>query len=170
MTTSRTYRPQSRRSPDPWAPLLVLMSLYLASCSSDVGPARIAIQGTVRVGDVPLANGLIRFIPTGDTTGPAAVANIVDGAYTFSAEDGPIVGSHRVEIESSDKFEFEVDDEQSFAKFAEAGKTRDRKRPANAVPDIYNVRSKLSATVEPNGDPIFDFDLKPGPDVSLTNR
>lgn len=152
------------------AALLVLITLYLASCSGETGPQRIAIQGAVRLGNAPLANGLIRFIPTGETTGPAATSSISDGQYEFSSKDGPIIGTHRVEIESTERFEFAVDDEQAFAKFAESGKTRDRKRPLNPVPEFYNVRSRLTATVERDGDPIFDFDLEPRPDSAVTKR
>lgn len=149
-----------RRPADPWAPLLVLLSLYLASCSSDSGPQRIAVRGAVRLGNVPLANGQIRFIPTEDTTGPAAAASVVDGEYEFTSVDGPVVGTHRVEIESAEKFDFPVDDEQAFAKFAQSGKTRDRKRPLNPVPDIYNVKSTLTRTVAADSESVFDFELQ----------
>jgi hypothetical protein len=158
---------RSRRL-DPWAPLLVLLSLYLASCSGNSGPERVAVQGTIRLGEVPLANGQIRYIPMGETSGPAAVAAITDGQYAFNEADGPIVGTHRIEIESLDRFDFELDDEQAFARSAESGKLR--KRPLNPIPAIYNVKSKLTATVERDGDPIFDFDLDPGPSSSVTRR
>jgi len=142
----------------------VLLSLYLASCSGDHGPQRVAVNGMIRVGEVPLANGHIRYIPTGETSGPAAVATIADGVYQFDEESGPIVGTHRIEIESLDRFDFEVDDEQAFAKAAESGELR--KQPDNAVPTIYNDKSKLTVTVERDGDPTFDFDLEPGPTVT----
>jgi hypothetical protein len=150
------------------APLLVLFTLYLASCSSDSGPQRIAVRGAVRLGNVPLANGQIRFIPTENTKGPAAAASIVDGEYAFTAADGPLVGTHRIEIESADRFDFPIDDEQAFAQFAQSGKNRDRKRPLNPVPDIYNTKSTLTRTVDADSEPVFDFELQPA--TAVTRR
>jgi len=167
MTRSFAFTP-ARRPYDPWAPLLVLLSLYLASCSSNSGPERIAAHGAVSLGNVPLASGQIRFIPTGTTSGPAAAAAIVDGKFAFTEADGPIVGTHRIEIEAADRFDFAVDDEQAFAKFAQSRKARDRKRPLNPVPEIYNVKSTLTRTVQADTDPQFDFELSP--DTAVTKR
>lgn len=152
--------PRSRLLIDVWALLLVLLSLCLSGCSGEQGPQRIAVRGSVRFGAAPLANGQIRFIPTAPTTGPAAAAAIVDGQYAFTEEDGPVVGAHRIEIDSADRFDFEIDDEQAFAKFAETREARDRRRPVNPVPAIYNTSSTLTRTVEPDGEPVFDFVLE----------
>jgi hypothetical protein len=150
------------------AALLVLLTLYPAGCSGGTGPQRIPVRGAVRLGNVPLANGQIRFIPTESTSGPGAAAVIVDGEYAFHSGDGPVVGTHRIEIESAERFDFAIDDEQAFAKFAQSRQARDRRRPLNPVPDVYNTRSTLTRTVDAGSEPVFDFDLQPA--TAVTKR
>jgi hypothetical protein len=141
--------------------LLVLFSLYLASCSGESAPQRIAAHGTVKLDGELLQKGQIRFIPSGDTSGPSAAAPIVDGKYLFTEDDGPIVGTNRIEIEATDYLGFAMDDEQAFAKFAESGGTRDKKRTQNPVPEHYNRHSTLVRTIDADKQPLFDFNLEP---------
>lgn len=158
--------PQSVR---PWAvsrwnaPVLVLFALYVASCSGDVGPERVAVHGAVRLDGAPLPAGQIRFIPTEGTSGPAAAAEIKDGEFAFTEDDGPIVGTHRVEIEATDYLGFAIDDERAFAQFARSGGTRDRRRTQNPVPPEYNRQSKLVRTIDRESEPVIDFELEPAP-------
>jgi hypothetical protein len=144
----------------------VLFALYLASCSSDSGPERVAAHGTVRLGGELLASGQIRFVPSEGATGPAAAASIQNGQYAFSDSDGPIVATHRIEIEATNYLGFEIDDEQAFASFAQSGGTRDRRRTLNPVPQKYNVQSSLTRAVDRDTDPEFDFDLEPATPVT----
>lgn len=148
--------------------LLVPLSLSLSGCGGHEGPQRVAVRGSVQFGAAPLESGQVRFVPQAPTTGPASAAAVVDGEYAFTEADGPVVGTHRIEIESAERFDFPVDDEQAFAKFAESREGRDRRRPVNPVPEIYNTKSTLTRTVESEGEPVFDFVLDEA--QTVTNR
>ncbi len=143
------------------APFLVLFALYLASCSGETGPHRVAAHGTVKLDGELLEAGQIRFVPSGETSGPGAAAPILHGKYAFTELDGPIVGTHRIEIEATDHLGFAIDDEQAFARFAESGGARDKARTRNPVPPQYNRQSTLERTVEADKQPLFDFNLEP---------
>ena len=80
---------------------LVIASLLLG-CGGG-GPERGAIAGKVMLDGQPLPEGWIQFIPTEKTTGPASGAEIRDGEYAITPAQGPVVGSHRVEIHGKRK-------------------------------------------------------------------
>ena len=81
------------------AGILALMTFpLLAGCGHHVGPPRAAVRGEVRVQDVPLKTGVIRFIPTGQTKGPVALTTIKEGRYEFTTSDGPMLGANSIEI------------------------------------------------------------------------
>jgi hypothetical protein len=142
--------------------LLAVLALAIAAgCGGEKGPPRVAVSGSVSLDGQPLSSGVIRFLPTGDTRGPAAAAVIKEGVYELSQSEGPIVGTHRVEIEAADYFGFAIDDEAAFAQNVEKKPSRALKNP---VPEIYNRRSTLSVEVVPDGAQTFDFPLtSPGP-------
>jgi hypothetical protein len=138
---------------------LVLPALALAivsGCGGDDGPARVAVRGSVSLDNQPLAAGVIRFIPTGESSGPAAMAVIKDGVYELEPSEGPIVGTHRVEIEATDYLGFAIDDEAAFAQNVEQKK---RPPPKNPLPEIYNRRSTLTAVIDSDEPHEFDFPL-----------
>ncbi|MFO1041287.1 MAG: hypothetical protein U0941_05840 [Planctomycetaceae bacterium] len=102
--------------------------------------------------------GRIRFIPTDGTHGPVAVASVKNGVYQFSTQNGPVLGRHRVEIESIPDAGFDVDDEAAYAR---AQATRQNvPLPVQTVPMHYNQQSILLATVDPRANRIFDFKLQ----------
>ena len=101
--------------------------------------------GVVQVDQSPLTDGTIRFVPTKDTRGPAAVAVVKDGFFELPAEVGPLVGTHRVEIEAAVKPGFEIDDEAAFAAAMAAGKGPPI--PAQPIPPRYNRSSTLEINV-----------------------
>jgi hypothetical protein len=139
--------------------MAVLLCLMAAGCADDEGPERVAVQGEVRLGGQPLESGQIRFIPNGASVGPSAAATITQGRYEFDAETGPIVGTHRVEIEATNYLGFEMDDERAFAGFAQSGEIRNREKTANPVPARYNTQSTLTRTIEADSETPIDFDL-----------
>lgn len=145
--------------------LAALLCLLGAGCADEEGPERVAVHGTVRLGGEPLASGQIRFIPTDDNAGPAAAATITDGHYEFDDVTGPVVGTHRVEIEATNYLGFEIDDEQAFASFAESGENRNPERTRNPVPPVYNDQSTLTRTVEAGDETVLDFELDPNAKV-----
>lgn len=59
---------------------------------------RSAVQGTVKFDGQPVSQGVIAFIPTGATRGPSTGAEIKAGKYQILADQGPVLGPHRVEI------------------------------------------------------------------------
>ncbi len=142
--------------------------LLSAGCGRDDGPRRVAVHGNVRLANVPLKSGQIRFNPTDGTQGPSAAAAIIDEQYEFTTDDGPLVGTHRVEIEATDYLGFEIDDERAFAEFARSGGTHDRQKTKNPVLERYNIRSTLTRTVDSESEPKLDFDLSP--DQPLASR
>ena len=66
----------------------------VAGCG-DSGPERTTCAGTVTLDGTPLEEGAIAFLPTGDTQGPSAGGEIVNGHY--EVED-VVAGTNRVEI------------------------------------------------------------------------
>jgi hypothetical protein len=139
---------------------LILVIAAYVGCSSSEGPERVAIRGAVTLDGEPLPAGMIRFLPTGATAGPAGVAIIKNGRYQASAEEGPLVGRNRVEIEATDYFRFAIDDE---AAFAAAASKRSTKLPRNPVPAKYNRQSTLTVDIAAGQEKDVDFALKTRP-------
>ena len=138
---------------------LVLMP-FVGGCGGDTkGPPRAAVRGEVRLDDVPLKAGVIRFVPEGSTKGPVALTTIKDGRFTLSASDGPSLGKHSVEIVATpteNPLEGAMDIRTAWAEYAKAKGTR----PVEVrIPARYNQRSTLSVEVKPKGNNAFDFKL-----------
>jgi hypothetical protein len=70
--------------------------------------------------------------------------------------DGPVTGSHRVEIEATDYLGFAIDDESAFAA---AKKDKHTQLTRNPVPEIYNRKSTLVAEITTEGSKPLQFDL-----------
>lgn len=133
---------------------LLLAGAVMCGCAGEPqGPERAHVAGFVSLDGAPLRSGEIRFIPTANTKGPAAVATVTDGAYELGTAEGPIVGSHRVEIDSSDP---EGDDDQAFAAKVSRGE-----KPLDLVPipTVYNRQSILKTEVTKAGNLQLDFPL-----------
>ncbi|MDZ4686744.1 MAG: hypothetical protein SH850_16855 [Planctomycetaceae bacterium] len=134
---------------------LIVMSVI--GCGGADGPTRTPVNGAVLFDGKPMAAGIIRFIPAEGTKGPAAVGAIADGFYEIPKARGPVVGSHRVEIEGQIDLPFEIDDEQAYAKAFQ--QTKGKPLPPQPVPAEYNRQSTLTADVLSDGQTKFDFDL-----------
>jgi hypothetical protein len=139
----------------------LIAALLLSGCGSGDGVSRVPVGGEVSVDGAPMKAGTIRFIPNGATTGPAAVATIKEGKFELPQAEGPVPGSHRVEIEAIDYLDFALDDEQAYAKRAAGGKPM----PKNPIPARYNRQSELTAQLpdEGNRELKFQLDTKAGP-------
>lgn len=84
--------------------VVVVMILSVAGCSKRGDQwSRAAARGNVTLDGVPLDEGTITFFPSGATKGPAAGGPITDGNYEIAAEEGPVVGTNRIEIRSVQK-------------------------------------------------------------------
>lgn len=143
--------------------VLVCGFLLLAGCGggADNSPPRAAVSGTVLLDDQPLKKGVVNFIPTGETKGPMTTAPVENGKYSLSEELGPLVGTHRVEIESRDSGGVAMDDEQAIQRLKQQGVKR---LQVVKVPAAYNTRSQLTATIKAETENQFDFPLSSKPD------
>jgi len=82
------------------SPLWIFSSMLLlavAGCGGD-SLARGSVRGKVTLEGKPIAEGTIIFTPTDGTTGPMAMAQIVNGEYSIQ-QDAPVVGVHAVKIQ-----------------------------------------------------------------------
>ncbi len=79
--------------------ILCLASLLpLVGCGGGSGPERVAVEGKVERSGEPMWGSSISFLPADGNDGPAATANIEDGHYAFTRDNGPVAGPHRVLI------------------------------------------------------------------------
>jgi hypothetical protein len=110
-----------------------MLALTAAGCSPDTTQGTVA--GTVTLDGSPLANGLIRFIPTDGRTA-SADATVVDGEFTAKVP----VGEKRVSISApkvvGKRKMYETPDSPTIDVVEEL------------LPERYNVRSELSITVQ----------------------
>lgn len=114
------------------------------------------VKGTVSYQGKPLETGKIRFIPDGEVVngqvaGKAIFANIKDGSYTITAEDGATVGKNRVEIKS-----YRGSGKMMIASGGEGEKVEE---VVQFIPSQYNSESELSVEIK-EGENTLDFDLK----------
>jgi len=119
---------------------------------------RAEVSGTITFGGQPLREGHITFLPMGDTRGPSSTAKIIDGHYAM-AEDGPVVGRHRVEIRAPRKTGKKVPDLRP-----ENRENPDRPmidQVVESIPVEYNTQSTLTAEIRP-GKNEQNFDLTSG--------
>ena len=125
-------------------------SLVSAGCGSSTTD-RMVVSGNVSYAGQPVQNGMIRFVPAGDTKGAVATALITDGKYQADANGGVVAGTHRVEITgmqpSKQPSRLGV---PSFEKGA--GK--------QYIPEQYNSSSTLAVTIEETPFVSKDFELK----------
>lgn len=101
--------------------------------------------GVVQLDQTPLAAGTIRFVPSGDTRGPATVAPVKDGFFELPADVGPLVGNHRVEIEASVDPGFAIDDEAAY--MAAMAAAKGPPIPSQPIPSRYNRMTTLEVEV-----------------------
>lgn len=137
-----------------------LAFVALAGCGSSNEFPRAAVRGMVLLDGEPLPEGIIRFVPTGATKGPKSFAEIRVGMFKVDEQYGPIVGTHRIEIISTDDGGFPDDDEEAFKRMQEQGITKIDKI---TVPAAYNKRSQLTESVSPEGPNDFKFELSSNP-------
>lgn len=138
---------------------LILASVGLCGCSSvsDAPFERADVSGTVTLDGELLDEGFVRFVPIEGTTGPKVTAPIDRGLFILPPELGPVIGRHRVEIESTDDGGLAMDDEEALERIlAQQGKPRiDIVR----VPAAYNKQSTLTAEISAQTPNDFNFQL-----------
>lgn len=136
----------------------VFCCLFLAGCGGgdEDAPVRAAVAGSVSLDNTPLRQGVIRFIPTGSTQGPKTSILITQGKFSAEGDYGPIVGTHRIEIESTDTAGLAIDDEEALQRLQS---DPPQQLEVVEVPPSYNRQSTLTKTVTAEGPNRFEFTL-----------
>ncbi len=154
----------------PWWPWLrVLLGISVlsvqAACSREEN-GRFRVQGQVSVNGKPLEHGSVLFIPLPPTKGPEAGAVILDGAYDLQAGEGPVAGSHRVEIRAdmTHSYEYDITNPREYLAHGPHAPVR------QPIPPEYNVRSKQEVQVSPTGENVFDFHLQTEEILKTSNK
>ena len=139
----------------------LLITFFAIGCGSGDALNRPAISGFVSVNGDPLKHGLIRFEPQGTTTGPGVMAEIFEGQFCFSKDNGPVPGTHRVEVEATQFQGFAIDNEAAYtAAVMQTGRSPLGRDP---IPAAYNTNSTLTVFVQDSDDQTFPFDLRSKP-------
>jgi len=143
------------------AMFLSAIIMTLNGCGWKSGPARVAIDGVVLVSGAPLKDGRISFIPAEETTGPVAVARVVAGNFRFNSRTGPVVGKHKVRIESILDLGFPLDDERAYANAVrEKADTGESVLPRQPIPPEYNDQTELSVEISTKGSRHYEFQIE----------
>ncbi len=127
----------------------ILLTGLCVGCGEVEPFQRGAAEGVVNVDGQPLAEGVILFVPEGDTKGRVARGTITNGAFKLSPEEGPSVGKQKVQITSTKK----------------TGKTIsaegiDTEEVIQFLPDQYNTSTNLTADIKSGTNTLPPFELK----------
>lgn len=116
---------------------------------SEVGPARVEVEGRVVLDGIPIDGAMIVFAPVGE--GVSAAGMIVGGRYAIASEMGPSLGEYWVRINP-------VEPELGASVLAGESHPVSAKR----VPDIYQREGALRVR--------FTEPLKQQFDVELSSK
>jgi hypothetical protein len=131
--------------------LLVLVTLTSVGCGGpDSKWDRKAIHGKVIGGEG--RNGTVAFTPVDASIGPAALNDFQDGAYQFTAENGPVPGEYSVLVE------LEVDPAVAKAKRARPGERMSR-NPADVGRSTFEEAAPIQITVSADGPLEIDLNV-----------
>src|SRR5262245_6043145 len=129
---------------------LVVVALLLPGCGDG---NRGQVFGTVALDGQPVENGVITFLPTAGTTGPSTSVTIKDGRYEIGREQGPIIGTNRVEILVYRK---------TGKKIREMTGTGQIDEIIQAAPSTFNTESTLTREIKAGSNELnFDLVTKP---------
>ena len=134
--------------------LCLLFSVCICICGCGKAPtrSRIPVSGSVTFDGKPVETGMIVFKDTVNEALAPDGGNVVNGIYRVEVQPG----KKRVEILASRPIANEGPVRPDRAQFAIT--------PVEQyLPEAYNVKSILTAEVDPSGTNEFDFSLKPAP-------
>lgn len=80
----------------------VLVAVSAAGCGGGDGLPRVAISGAVTIDGKGARHGIIRFMPSEGTEGPAANTTISDGQYNLPQAQGPVAGNYEFRVHAYD--------------------------------------------------------------------
>ncbi|MCC6492722.1 MAG: hypothetical protein IT424_06855 [Pirellulales bacterium] len=119
---------------------------------------RATVRGRVSFRGEPIQDGTILFSPVGggesQAAGPSS-GKIIGGAYQLDGDNGPVVGSHRVEIQAYRKTGRKIPDMLGDVSKANRALVEE---VVPMLPAEFNVESTLTADVAP-GENTKDFNL-----------
>ena len=127
--------------------------LACAGCGDSSGLKMVEVSGSVTLDGQPLPEGQIRFVPTGETKGPASGAAISEGRYTVTNRGGVPAGTHRVEIRAE-----RPNQQGRRAGPYDPGYEPDELIREQYLPARYNAASELTATI-PDDQRRFELDF-----------
>lgn len=128
------------------AGMLLLVVISSGCAKSDEWP-RMPLSGQITLDGVPLESGQLTLFPIDGTKGPAAGAEIKDGAFSIAKYEGPVIGKHRVEIRSVQKTGRQVPSPSAVegdGVFAEGTMVEEY---ADVIPKRYNTYSELEIEI-----------------------
>ena len=79
-----------------WSLPAAVVLVFAVGCGRSSSLEKAIVSGKVTYQGRPVDQGMIRFVPTKETKGPAAAAMIVQGEYTVKAAGGVPVGTHQI--------------------------------------------------------------------------
>lgn len=133
--------------------VIAIGALALVGCGSGASLPRGAVSGQVTVAGQPLAGGRVLFVPQAPTAGPTATARVINGRYELPESHGPIVGTHRVQVEADLPLGFAIDDEAAFAARGIQA------LPPNPIPPAFNSQSQLTTAIAADTPNTFDITI-----------
>jgi hypothetical protein len=133
-----------------WVTLVALSALNVLGCSQGSQLDRKPVFGKILGAEG--RSGLVTFVPTSGTKGPAASIDFEDGAYRFTKLDGPIAGEFEV------SFELEMLASSSAAKRSRRGGKFENTQDDTGGRKLYEPEMSAGA-VSVSADGPFEIDL-----------
>jgi predicted small lipoprotein YifL len=124
--------------------LLFMVATSVCGCGAS-GPYPVPVKGEVTLDNQPLSEGVISFISLGEVPETVVIHN-----GTFSGK--ATWGKRRVEIAAYRPYQIPPEIPQSMHALMKDGKE-------NYLPEIYHMKSQLTAEITPTGPNTFKFEL-----------
>jgi hypothetical protein len=133
---------------------LSLLSIGMLVMLTGCGPHsdRLAVRGKVTLNGEPLDGGSIQFTSLGEKKMNGG-AMVNGGSYSISQDKGLLPGNYHVEINAPDNAAKPI-------VYRSSPDSPGVVTQPDRVPAEYNVNSKKSVEVKPDGDNHFDFDIQ----------
>lgn len=127
--------------------------LFFGGCKkSNVPDGHCSVSGIVTLDSEPLKDGSISFTPN-EVGKRGSSTNIVDGKYALKNQQALLPGEYTVKINASRRYDLKTkQDAPPDADDTEVGFE-------SIVPEKYNKKTTLTASVTEKGSNTFDFEL-----------
>ncbi len=135
-----------------YSPALVSLVLLSVIALTGCGQANFCeVQGQAKVDGKPIESGQIMFVPV-DRSGPLrdAAAEIIEGSFELTASQQVAAGTYSVLITADRSTGKKIETDPGSGVFVEERE--------QFIPEKYNARTELTATLAP-GMPPLEFDL-----------